>query len=88
MELCVLFPYVVKKENFSAYNLQCARHDNVFAAEVLIERGVNVNLQDEDQWTALHVACVCDHADVLLLLLVVRGTDAQSFVGDTFVNNQ
>ncbi|KAJ4933639.1 hypothetical protein JOQ06_030463, partial [Pogonophryne albipinna] len=48
----------------------CARHDNVFAAEVLIERGLNVNLQDEDLWTALHVACVCDHADVVLLLLL------------------
>uniref|UniRef100_A0A665U738 Myosin XVI n=1 Tax=Echeneis naucrates TaxID=173247 RepID=A0A665U738_ECHNA len=48
----------------------CARHDNVFAAEILIERGLNVNLQDEDLWTALHVACVCDHADVVLLLLL------------------
>ncbi|XP_072300740.1 unconventional myosin-XVI isoform X1 [Eucyclogobius newberryi] len=48
----------------------CARHDNVFAAELLIERGLNVNLQDEDQWTALHVACVCDHSDVVLLLLL------------------
>lgn len=48
----------------------CARHDNVFAAELLIERGLNTNLQDEDQWTALHVACVCDHADVVLLLLL------------------
>ncbi|KAM7380385.1 hypothetical protein PAMP_003687 [Pampus punctatissimus] len=48
----------------------CARHDNVFAAELLIERGLNVNLQDEDLWTALHVACVCDHADVVLLLLL------------------
>lgn len=48
----------------------CARHDNVFAAELLIERGLNVNLQDEDQWSALHVACVCDHGDLLLLLLL------------------
>ncbi|XP_054642512.1 unconventional myosin-XVI isoform X2 [Dunckerocampus dactyliophorus] len=48
----------------------CARHDNVFAAEVLLERGVSVNLQDEDLWTALHVACVCDHADMVLLLLL------------------
>uniref|UniRef100_I3KAB4 Myosin XVI n=1 Tax=Oreochromis niloticus TaxID=8128 RepID=I3KAB4_ORENI len=47
----------------------CARHDNVFAAELLIERGLSVNLQDEDLWTALHVACVCDHADMVLLLL-------------------
>ncbi|XP_068185946.1 unconventional myosin-XVI [Antennarius striatus] len=48
----------------------CARHDNVFAAELLIERGLNVNLQDEDLWTALHVACACDHADMVLLLLL------------------
>ena len=54
--------------------LQCARHDNVFVAELLIERGLNVNLQDEDLWTALHVASVCDHADVVLLLLLVRNT--------------
>lgn len=70
------FMVMKKKEIFCSYNLQCARHDNVFAAEVLIERGVNVNLQDEDLWTALHVACVCDHADVVLLLLLVRGTGA------------
>ncbi|KAJ8013191.1 hypothetical protein DPEC_G00050710 [Dallia pectoralis] len=48
----------------------CARHDNVFAAEVLIERGLKVNLQDDDLWTALHVACVCDHDDIVLLLLL------------------
>ncbi|XP_028291558.1 unconventional myosin-XVI isoform X2 [Gouania willdenowi] len=48
----------------------CARYDNVFAAELLIERGQNVNHQDEDLWTALHVACVCDHADIVLLLLL------------------
>ncbi len=53
-------------------SLQCARHDNVFAAEILIEKGLNVNLQDEDLWTALHVACACDHADMVLLLLLVR----------------
>ncbi|XP_051938387.1 unconventional myosin-XVI [Hippocampus zosterae] len=48
----------------------CARHNNVLAAEVLLERGLNVNLQDEDLWTALHVACACDHADMVLLLLL------------------
>lgn len=58
--------------------LQCARHDNVFAAELLIERGLNVNHQDEDLWTALHIACVCDHADVVLLLLLVRSTRTNS----------
>ncbi|XP_062389635.1 unconventional myosin-XVI [Sardina pilchardus] len=48
----------------------CARHDSVFAAEVLMERGLNVNLQDEDLWTALHLACACDHPDMVLLLLL------------------
>ncbi|XP_077583589.1 unconventional myosin-XVI isoform X1 [Stigmatopora nigra] len=48
----------------------CARHDNVVAAEVLMDRGLNINLQDEDLWTALHVACVCDHTDTVLLLLL------------------
>ncbi|GCB60049.1 hypothetical protein scyTo_0006800 [Scyliorhinus torazame] len=49
----------------------CARYDNVFVAEILIERGVNVNRQDEDLWTALHVACACDNPDLVLLLMVV-----------------
>ncbi|XP_072554463.1 unconventional myosin-XVI isoform X1 [Paramormyrops kingsleyae] len=48
----------------------CARHDNAFAAELLVERGLNVNGQDEELWTALHVACACDSTDVLLLLLL------------------
>ncbi|XP_018605596.2 unconventional myosin-XVI isoform X2 [Scleropages formosus] len=48
----------------------CARHDNVFAAELLMERGADVNQQDEDLWTALHVASACDSADMALLLLL------------------
>ncbi|XP_078400963.1 unconventional myosin-XVI [Cetorhinus maximus] len=48
----------------------CARYDNVFAAEILIERGVNVNRQDEDLWTAMHVACACDNPDIVLLLML------------------
>ncbi|XP_033867625.3 unconventional myosin-XVI-like isoform X1 [Acipenser ruthenus] len=48
----------------------CARYDNAFAAEILIERGMNVNQQDEDFWAALHVACACDNGDIVLLLLL------------------
>ncbi|CAM4400283.1 unnamed protein product [Caretta caretta] len=48
----------------------CARYDNTFAAEILIDRGVNVNHQDEDFWTSVHVACACDNPDIVLLLLV------------------
>lgn len=49
----------------------------MFAAEILTERGLNVNLQDEDLWTALHVACVCDHADMVLLLLLVSASKSK-----------
>uniref|UniRef100_A0A452GMZ2 Myosin motor domain-containing protein n=1 Tax=Gopherus agassizii TaxID=38772 RepID=A0A452GMZ2_9SAUR len=47
----------------------CARYDNAFAAEILIDTGVNVNHQDEDFWTSVHVACACDNPDIVLLLL-------------------
>ncbi|XP_074048123.1 unconventional myosin-XVI [Macrotis lagotis] len=48
----------------------CARYDNAFTAEILIEKGVNVNHQDEDFWTPMHIACACDHPDIVLLLLL------------------
>ncbi|CAH6787024.1 Myo16 [Phodopus roborovskii] len=50
----------------------CARYDNVFITEVLIDRGVNVNHQDEDFWTPMHIACACDNPDIVLLLVLVR----------------
>ncbi|EGW00084.1 Myosin-XVI [Cricetulus griseus] len=48
----------------------CARYDNVFITEVLIDRGVNVNHQDEDFWTPMHIACACDNPDIVLLLVL------------------
>ncbi|KAB0403759.1 hypothetical protein E2I00_007929 [Balaenoptera physalus] len=48
----------------------CARYDNVFIAEILIDRGANVNHQDEDFWTPMHIACACDNPDVVLLLVL------------------
>ncbi|XP_058132419.1 unconventional myosin-XVI isoform X3 [Dasypus novemcinctus] len=48
----------------------CARYDNAFIAEILIDRGVNVNHQDEDFWTPMHIACACDNPDIVLLLLL------------------
>ncbi|XP_007451345.1 PREDICTED: unconventional myosin-XVI-like [Lipotes vexillifer] len=53
----------------------CARYDNVFIAEILIDRGANVNHQDEDFWTPMHIACACDNPDVVLLL-VLAGANA------------
>ncbi|XP_024900772.1 unconventional myosin-XVI isoform X5 [Pteropus alecto] len=49
---------------------KCARYDNAFIAEILIDRGVNVNHQDEDFWTPMHIACACDNPDVVLLLVL------------------
>ncbi|KAL4656568.1 unconventional myosin-XVI-like [Arapaima gigas] len=48
----------------------CARHDNTVVAELLIGRGLNVDQQDEELWTALHVACACNSLDTALLLLM------------------
>ncbi|XP_006894682.1 PREDICTED: unconventional myosin-XVI-like [Elephantulus edwardii] len=48
----------------------CARYDNAFITEVLIDRGVNVNQQDEDFWTPMHIACACDNPDIVLLLIL------------------
>nr|XP_025864693.1 unconventional myosin-XVI [Vulpes vulpes] len=48
----------------------CARYDNAFVAEILIDRGVNVNHQDEDFWTPMHIACACDNPDIVLLLVL------------------
>ncbi|XP_015261126.1 PREDICTED: unconventional myosin-XVI-like, partial [Gekko japonicus] len=62
-------PHIVNSSGSSLLHL-CARYDNGFVAEILIERGVNVNHQDEDFWTPLHVACACDNPDIVLLLLL------------------
>ncbi|XP_016059297.1 PREDICTED: unconventional myosin-XVI-like, partial [Miniopterus natalensis] len=48
----------------------CARYDNAFIAEILIDKGVNVNHQDEDFWTPMHTACACDNPDIVLLLVL------------------
>nr|XP_012607389.1 unconventional myosin-XVI isoform X2 [Microcebus murinus] len=48
----------------------CARYNNAFIAEILIDRGVNVNHQDEDFWTPMHIACACDNPDIVLLLVL------------------
>ncbi|KAM7110856.1 unconventional myosin-XVI isoform 1-T1 [Molossus nigricans] len=48
----------------------CARYDNAFIAEILIDKGVNVNHQDEDFWTPMHIACACDNPDIVLLLVL------------------
>ncbi|XP_055658491.1 unconventional myosin-XVI isoform X1 [Falco peregrinus] len=62
-------PHMLVSSGGSLLHL-CARYDNAFAAEILIDRGVNVNHQDEDFWTSMHVACACDNPDIVLLLLL------------------
>ncbi|KAM5288077.1 unconventional myosin-XVI [Ctenodactylus gundi] len=62
-------PHMLVSSGGSLLHL-CARYDNAFIAEVLIDRGVNVNHQDEDFWTPMHIACACDNPDVVMLLVV------------------
>ncbi|KAM7328936.1 hypothetical protein ACRRTK_013028 [Alexandromys fortis] len=67
---CALKKYGVHVRHYKTAT-PCARYDNVFIAEVLIDRGVNVNHQDEDFWTPMHIACACDNPDIVLLLVLV-----------------
>ncbi|XP_021094989.1 unconventional myosin-XVI [Heterocephalus glaber] len=62
-------PHTVVSSGGSLLHL-CARYDNSFIAEVLIDKGVNVNHQDEDFWTPMHIACACDNPDIVLLLVL------------------
>lgn len=39
--------------------------------EVLLEHGADVNIQDYDLWTPLHVAAACGHTGIAETLLEV-----------------
>lgn len=55
---------------------RAAHSGDAAAVARLLSEGVPVDLEgDEDQWTALHYAAMCDKADVVKLLLE-RGADA------------
>lgn len=45
--------------------------ENYSAAELLIREGVNINVEDVDGWTPLHMACHCQAVDMVQLLLNV-----------------
>ena len=36
---------------------------------ILLEHKANVNLQDEDGYSALHYACICQHTEIAKLLI-------------------
>jgi hypothetical protein len=48
------------------------RSSNVVVVEVLLKAGANLNLRDQDSWTAVHFATKFNHVDTLEKLLEVR----------------
>lgn len=48
--------------------------DNLSVAEILVQRGADVNRKDEDLWSPLHSACACDSTEIVQLLLNVSLT--------------
>ncbi|KAK6194550.1 hypothetical protein SNE40_000167 [Patella caerulea] len=48
---------------------KCCIEGNVTSAEIIISRGADVNKQDDDWWTPLHVACYRDNPELIQLLL-------------------
>ncbi len=52
--------------------LQCCVNEDVEVARLLLEHGANVNVQDNDLWTPLHVAAACGTIEIVELLLQVN----------------
>ena len=43
---------------------QAVLDNNLAVVKILINHGSDINLQDEDSWTALHAACANGMADI------------------------
>ncbi len=46
-------------------------NENIKGVKQLLELGANVNIQDNDLWTPLHVAAACGSKEIVELLLRV-----------------
>jgi hypothetical protein len=60
--------YIDKVGFYSALSL-CAMRGSEDAARLLLEKGAEVNLTDNNGFTSLHVACSCGHESTAKLLL-------------------
>lgn len=49
--------------------MQCCLDNNIPGIELLLECNANINIQDDDFWTPLHVAAACGYRDMVLYLL-------------------
>ncbi len=52
-------------------SLQCCLNNYLPGVQCLLEHGANINIQDNDLWTPLHVATACGHMEIIQLLLEV-----------------
>ena len=52
-------------------SVQCSLSSDLPTAQLLLEHGADVNIQDYDLWTPLHVAAACGHTSIAETLLEV-----------------
>lgn len=76
---CVLIFSMLSEHVFCAVNtqyvsLQCCLENFLVGVKCLLEHGANINIQDNDLWTPLHVAAACGHKEIVHQLLEVRYT--------------
>ena len=57
--------------HFCIFLLQCCVNEDVGGVRQLLEFGADVNIQDNDLWTPLHVAAACGSRKIVELLLEV-----------------
>lgn len=48
---------------------QCCIDNYEEMVKILLDRGANVNAQDNELWTPLHAAATCGHAGLVVILI-------------------
>lgn len=48
---------------------QCCIDNYEEMVKILLDRGANVNAQDNELWTPLHAAATCGHAGLVIILI-------------------
>ena len=51
--------------------MQCCVNEDVEGVKQLLQLGADINTQDNDLWTPLHVAAACGSKEIVELLLQV-----------------
>lgn len=57
------------KQTSCVSSIQCCIDNYEEMVKILLDRGANVNAQDNELWTPLHAAATCGHAGLVKILI-------------------